>query len=58
MSNPDHTQKLSPEARLQRIETVLILLARHLGLNPWNGERYAGDLSPPSRREQPLRGGN
>lgn len=33
------------EARLVRIETALVLLCQHLGLNPRTGERLAGDMN-------------
>ncbi len=35
------------EARLRRIETALVLLCKHLGLNPRTGDRLAGDIRLP-----------
>ena len=34
----------STEARLLRIETALVLLCQHLGLNPRTGDRLANDI--------------
>ena len=45
----DEQREIFNEKRLQRVETYLYLLCKHLGLDPRNGKRLAGDMEVPAK---------